>query len=553
MPYYVHPVNEPLESAIVAFFAKPDAIAFRASRPEPLTLSFVATAEQINHWRDREADRFTSGEYVRVPWESEYFGSGAIAQHIHHYAHVSTDDPGKIAYTPDDEYGTQNRKIRVRPGRYLQQFAPDMSAADRERFAAACTGLTSGDRFLLARSEKDITTVCLHGPASCMGGPAHSLSDYDSAPIHPMAVYADSPDLALAYLGEKTAALARAIVWPERQLFTIVYPSYGSGTEHAERLRTALCAAGYSYSKLLRGARIRKIVHDSDVDSYVMAYLDCASSIGHDSADRRYWILDDGRSTDLDVMVTNGVTGDQRACEHCGDRCPRDETYCESCDSDRWSCTQCGEDSFNMDDACNLDGEYYCESCADRYGWHCTDCGDRGLTRNDEYNIINDSEVCERCTDRHYAYCDACEEYYDSRDRDRCPDCPEESDEDSDEDSNDNPDEDSSEDSDDRSLASINPCLPFVRIQYKDSTVNVSVLTSYGPFTAHETYKGTGFAVTHMLTGLAVTQGLESLAIAVDVMRRLAVPGMDWSFTDRASMSPATERHGFAIVRSITR
>ena len=536
MPYICYPANlEPsADTAIASFRGKSDAIAFLQSRTDRLSVAFDPLPADIRHWHDRETDRFTSGEYVRVPWESAYHAGGHLAAYACHFAHMSVETPGHVAYTPDNTYGHENRKKSVRPGRYLAQFAPDLSDADRERFTAACTGLISGDQFRLARTASEITTVCENGPASCMG-PNHT---YDSDPVHPMAVYADSPDLALAYLGPLTKATARAVVWPDRQLFTVVYPTYGTGTEHAERLRTALCAAGYTYSRELAGARIRKIEHDDD--TYVMAYVDAATWIGHDT-DRRYWVLNGGRRTDYDVKVQTGVTGDTSTCENCNDRCPTGEAYCESCENDRWSCERCGDSSFNIDDSVLVADMYYCEHCADRYSWRCDGCGDRGLVRDGGYASVGDETVCDTCLERQYSYCDTCEAYYrPTRTNPDCPDCPE-------------PDPDSDDDraeSDDRAdydrLMAVNPCVPFVLIapDTRETRVPLEVLASYGPFRIHETFRSHGYTVTHVGTGLSITQELANLATAVDLMRRLVVPGIDWNFTDRDTVPAETLNHG---------
>jgi hypothetical protein len=87
-------------------------------------------------WRERERKKFADGTYARVPWHGERWFVGSMAD-LNHFVHVSEDDPSKVAYTPDDRFGSEDRQLRMKPGKYLRKhFAEvltDKEVAGEER------------------------------------------------------------------------------------------------------------------------------------------------------------------------------------------------------------------------------------------------------------------------------------------------------------------------------------------------------------------------------------------------------------------------------------
>ncbi len=86
-------------------------------------------------WRARELSRFETGEYVNVPWYAKTWWIGSTPAR-EHYAHVSIDDPAKLAYTASPERGRADRQNRIRPARYLAKYFPEVSYPVRAHAAA---------------------------------------------------------------------------------------------------------------------------------------------------------------------------------------------------------------------------------------------------------------------------------------------------------------------------------------------------------------------------------------------------------------------------------
>jgi hypothetical protein len=128
-------------------------------------------------WQAREQERFHHGTYKGVPWRYQDFAN------VNHFAHVSTDDPTKLAFTPDAAHGRDDRQIRMRPGKYLASVLKLDDDAVREWCSAwAIANHPTDLRF--ADTPDDIERVYTHGPNSCM---CHPADDYASS-CHPVRV-----------------------------------------------------------------------------------------------------------------------------------------------------------------------------------------------------------------------------------------------------------------------------------------------------------------------------------------------------------------------------
>src|SRR5215218_10534460 len=137
-------------------------------------------------WEEREELRLRDGTYEKLPWDLE-----PIPQH---YAHFSVDDGAKVAFTPSPEKGMVDIQVRMKPGRYLTKFYPQLTADDVRRLAIA---LDKQLDVKFAVTAEDIVRVYNNGPSSCMSHPA---AHFECGPDrHPCEVYGDS-DLQLAYL-----------------------------------------------------------------------------------------------------------------------------------------------------------------------------------------------------------------------------------------------------------------------------------------------------------------------------------------------------------------
>lgn len=443
MPYYLVPADPPYDihstddaahewrRTLPAFNVRNDAYCAQASANAPTEIVFYAWADEIDAWHRRESERLHTGHYQPVPW---YRYTTLTEATRYHYAHRSRNRDGMIAYTPSDEYGVQDRQLRVRPGRYLAEFYPTIAQAQRDQWAHDCDPKMENLQF--ATSAEDIVSVYQHGPGSCMDGRHFPVDRYnhdgsDGCQIHPCAVYGDS-DLALAYLGTVDRAIARCIVWPERRRYSRLY---GETNLLAERLHEA----GYTPGSMI-GARIRRI--DRARDHVIVPYLDGAeAAVVYDS---QYLQLVDVGDLDDDDQYCDGsyqcgyatfrtLEPEQVACDHCHalydpEQSDYGSEYCESCGNDRMLCDRCDTGGWNFE---VIDDHYLCDDCVCDHVSTCQDADcerrweeDRAFTPDErrERQRRHVADLCSECAG-HYCYCDTCDDAYDTRETVACPTC----------------------------------------------------------------------------------------------------------------------------------
>lgn len=226
-----------------------------------LTAALASTIKAPPNWRERETLRFLRGKYKPVPWAKEAWfteitdadprGEGDARRD--HFVHVSERDPWMLAYTPRASDGEQDRRVPIKPGRYLQKFFADrLSPEQVKHFASQVRG--SGLRIEYTDKADMIRKVYqTPGVTACM---SHGSSHYSCASrngnLHPTAAYCGG-DLKLAYALDPAtnAIVARTLVWPERKLFSRCYGDF-------EAMTKALAAEGFTYG-LLDGARLAPI------------------------------------------------------------------------------------------------------------------------------------------------------------------------------------------------------------------------------------------------------------------------------------------------------
>ncbi len=121
-------------------------------------------------WRERERALFADGTYTALPWEDIGFWRGSTAE-AEHYAHVSTADPSKIAYTPSGKHGAADRQVRMKPGKYLNKYFGDvLTAAQIASFAGKFAEANEQHELHIAEEPDECARVYIDGPRSCMGG-----------------------------------------------------------------------------------------------------------------------------------------------------------------------------------------------------------------------------------------------------------------------------------------------------------------------------------------------------------------------------------------------
>jgi hypothetical protein len=352
-------------------------------------------------WRQREQDRFNSGEYL--PLCADLAFHAKLAKPLH-YAHTAKRKPTLIAYTKDDERGAADKQSVMTIEAYIELIAQEhwstqLKTALAKRQLEYATAAYKP--FLLATDADDIVSVYTNYDEdsesvskSCMRFEEDdsTWSKVDGKRYHPCRVYA-AGDLAVAYLtNDDGYTVARALVWPERKLFSRVYD--GSG-----RLTPLLKHAGYtpsyyhdSSNTSFRGAKLLKIITDDD--KIVAPYLD---EVGYVD------ILDDGlviggqypaRSTD-GVLERDNITSDHDwICEHCeegfseGDYSYEVYTRGNQTRSQTWC------------EHCRMDSAFYCEGTTEYYSDAHVEC-----------RTIDNMSYCGAYADEHAQYCDLNEEY----------------------------------------------------------------------------------------------------------------------------------------------
>lgn len=404
----------------------------------PLHVQFVLEDWERDQWRRRERMRFADNTYARVPWADHVSYEDTDDPRRYHYAHLSIDYPGKIAYTKNDEHGIADRQTVVKPGKYLTEFYADQfTKAQIDAYVAECATFLD---LKIAASQDETERAYTRGPRSCCSRHASRYAGH----CHPARVYGgEFSDLRVAYLGDLDGTVtARCIIWPEKKIAVRVYGD--------KRLCTILKQHGYTdltdtehssdrpYTNALTGAKIAAI-EDRNGYGWIMPYIDGIDTAylltdhtafilgkrdrvrcepqGYSTQDTR----DNGGDT-LSTGVTDWDGGDED--DHEG------EFYCNGCDN------YVSEDDHG--------GDGYCQSCYDERHFTCAICDHTYPNEGNRYHQPmdhpnGDDTICSSCYEEHVRVCgfDTCDNTWieddlnDVTQRDRrrrgvtdlCPDC----------------------------------------------------------------------------------------------------------------------------------
>ena len=308
-------------------------------------------------WQEVAARRLNRCEWKRPVWMSEDFWCNRSAELHQHFAHVSTDDAAMIAFTPDAAKGEANRQTRMKPGRYLTRFFPELGA---KKIAFMAEWWVSGTRpvvalegsMALATTGDEIVSVYEADVDSCMQG-----EDC-------VRVYA-AGDLAVAYWtdgdGEVTA---RALCWPEKAVYGRVYPAPDNENEGDERafgtaLQQAMEAKGWTSARLrgqgFNGARLLKIA-DENEGGYVMPYLDHGYGVNDNGCE---WEMHSSYEYSCDS--TSGWIGGE----------PSYDWTCDHCDEGQYDDSHSTEVVTYFRNGHPCGEQYWCQHCVDHHAFTC--------------------------------------------------------------------------------------------------------------------------------------------------------------------------------------
>lgn len=329
-------------------------------------------------WRHREQRKFENGHYQYVPWFRDNFWSDprAIAIHQNHFPHPSKKEPGMLAFTESEEQGMDNRKTRIKPGRYLERFFADLMkeyGRSVKKFAEDFAAQYEPRVLQIAKTKDEVQWVYEHGPNSCMSSrkyrEKHGWGYLEPGKwpldMHACRIYIFE-DLEVAYITEndkpKGRVVARSVIWPAKKTHSRCY-----GDE--VRMKGALWANGYKFGPPI-GAKVERVPVDGH---FVMPYVD----MGDRSGTGAMGFLD--RKTHLELVKpvagaraannTSGLSGRRYGaslepveeivenCQHCN--IPVNETE----DGSIYRIYRSGS---------NADRLYWCESCRDSHAFYCS-------------------------------------------------------------------------------------------------------------------------------------------------------------------------------------
>lgn len=388
-----------------------------AAKESGQVIAFMPSAEE---WRTREhaLDR-----------ESERWICPVASARYYHHAHLDPQKFEFLLYYASPEAKHVDRFTRIRVGRYLTEFYPHYTDADRRNILKECQRYAVSNYTITADSAeiaKIYNTAA--GPDSCMRRKDRAEYNWQTkmdrgAPgfAHPCNAYGAPGDLALAYTGPIDSISQRAIVWPERKLYTRIY---GTGP-----LNVLLERDGYTHTECMDGARLNAVKYKS---SWLAPYVD-GTSIGYLSADRKFIYLADNvddSSVDVALDTTNGCDPYFAECATCGCEIPENSgRYCETCQPEEcYSCDRVLDDD-DPGVIRPMGGSHsWCAACAANYlracrapechnRWHEPSHFDSSMRRERERNGL--SNYCPACTP-HYRSCE-CGRCYDSREHETCP------------------------------------------------------------------------------------------------------------------------------------
>jgi hypothetical protein len=387
-----------------------DAISYLADRTESISAAIerALTTMAVEHipmlspeegiqsfdWGYREQCRFDSGEYLPVPnvadkaWPKE------------HYLHLSTTktESDFVAYTPSESYGLNDRQVRLKFGKYLKKTFSDMTDAEiqsavvrlRSKLALAETPAIlkfATDRETINDIFETEMYACDSNCTSCMHG---KFNDQEIRPYH---VYADSPDVAVAYVVKFGAITSRSVVSTKDKVYVRAYSTVENDSTECQVLRDMLAEQGYHSGDLCRN-RLTKL--PSDHGRPMLPYIDHGGMGVADAG--KYWEVCEENEGDYNADCTDGTASRTRPrCE----RCDNDQDECECSE-----CECCGEINAHGCEDCSFCHD--CDSCTEHNNCQCERCDSCNeiISPNRRYTTHCGCDRCPTCGDLTSDGCD---------------------------------------------------------------------------------------------------------------------------------------------------
>ena len=343
------------------------------------------------YWVWRENTRFLYGDYAHALFVDQLhtLSLHKTSEYWWHFPHISVEEPALVAYTPSPDYGQRDRQVRVKIGRYLQQFYGDVLTSEQIRSMA--NGLKTIE-LNWARDRDEMVHVYKTGPGSCMA------KEFDDLDEHPAATYATGKfELAYLYDTVTKEISARAMTIKDPPYYVRVY-----GSEEVA-LHDKLAAAGYERRSSWRGERLLFVGCPYDTKR-ILPYIDGGEQeVGliQDDDGKRYWAIGGHRNASV-TLTANSQDGYV-------DEDPTPEGYCDACDSN------VDEDPDDMEYS-HYHGIRIGHCCIDEYRQAVTSSSRRNTDWVHEDNCIlcedDDNYYAEEAySDHDIVYCEYSGEY----------------------------------------------------------------------------------------------------------------------------------------------
>ncbi len=354
----------------------------------------------VDGWQAREQQRFDDGDYSPVPSiHGMIYPKG-------HYVHLSTTktESDFVAYTPNEAYGIADRQVRLKFGKYLKKTFPSMSdAAIQSAVVALRAKLEILESPAIVKFATDRDTIsaifetemyaCDSSCSSCM------FDKFTDREIRPYHVYADSPDVAVAYLLEQGNITARSVVSTKDKEWVRAYSIRANDSTLCAVLTSMLESQGYTEGDLI-GNRLTKLPKHRN--GHVAPYID-HGGMGLIS-EGKYWEVCNDRDGEYIADNTDGTLSDNKPrCADCEN--PEDECECIYCEC-------CDESFYHGCDNCNMCPE--CDRCIEHERCQCERCGDcrEIISPNSRHATRCDCDRCGECgeleSDCDCSLCDEC-------------------------------------------------------------------------------------------------------------------------------------------------
>lgn len=375
-------------------------------------------------WVEAASYMMADGHWKSPPWVGHQLWQRHFPVWDTQYVHVSVDDPTMIAFYPSKDHGEAGRKpVKMKPGKYLAKYfaANDKTGviADgkykgqigiftKKQVAYFAEWFANGEEpgpddieptVQFATTADEIAEVYSSGPESCMD--ARHFSNPDHMPVRAYA----AGDLAVAFMRNTSGqVIARALCWPDREVFGRVYPSEGVAAyaghdgENSKAIqlymRAQLKKMGWTDvaedSTVFNGARIAMIPYSRATGShtspgpnvFAVPYLDSGYSLNL-SDDETHFVMD--RNGDIGSSQYGYAKVTLRVlCPHCETKKSPVDGYGDSVFFDvAVSVTETGE----------METQKWCPDCRRRGVYHC-----------DGYNMYMMRSVFPKQTDAYGNY-----------------------------------------------------------------------------------------------------------------------------------------------------